>query len=134
MSNVNRETETKEESRGNRGIKKQNCNWMTNFFDWLISRLDVPEDRIRINELVDKSQKRSRWKKRIKGTQQNIQELWDKVKVKYSFKWSQKDKKQWSWRNIWTNNYWKVSSINKGQEIIYLETQKMSSRKNSKYQ
>lgn len=66
---------------------------MTNFCDWLISRLDVPEDRIRINELVDKSQKRPRGIKRIKGTQQNIQELWDNVKVKYSFKWSQKDKK-----------------------------------------
>lgn len=31
MSNVNRETETKEESRGNRGIKKQNCNMNDKF-------------------------------------------------------------------------------------------------------
>lgn len=33
---------------------------MKNSFDWLINSLDTLEDRIRINELLDKSQQRQR--------------------------------------------------------------------------
>lgn len=36
---------------------------MKNSFDWLISSLDTFEDRVRINELLGKSQQRQRAKK-----------------------------------------------------------------------
>lgn len=36
---------------------------MKNSFDWLINSLDTLEDRIRINELLDKSQQRQREKR-----------------------------------------------------------------------
>lgn len=71
MSNVDRERETLRKNlkeiveiiviiinNSNKTITE-----MKNSFDWLISSLDTFEDRVRINELLGKSQQRQRAKK-----------------------------------------------------------------------